>query len=93
VLKKKAKPKSQGTGGKSNRSDTTKKARERGEELVTYTMKKARMASSQYIKCADPNHIKKDYTNLESLLRWTRRRLRRGRRRQRRCLQSRQQWM
>jgi len=26
-------------------------------------MKKARMASSQYIKCGDPNHIKKDYTN------------------------------
>jgi len=30
---------------------------------VTYAMKKAWMASSQCIKCGDPNHIKKDCTN------------------------------
>jgi len=63
VQKKKAKPKSQGTSAKSDKSDTTKKAKEPGEEFVTYAMKKARMASSQCIKCGDPNHIKKDCTN------------------------------
>jgi len=63
VQKKKAKPKSQGTGAKSDKSDTNKKAKEPGEELVTYAMKKAWMASSQCIKCGDPNHIKKDCTN------------------------------
>jgi len=63
VQKKKAKPISQGTSAKSDKSDTTKKAKEPGEELVTYAMKKARMASSQGIKCGDPNHIKKDCTN------------------------------
>jgi len=63
VQKRKAKPKSQGTGAKSNKSDTTKKAKEPGEELVTYAMKRARMASSQCIKCGDPNHINKDCTN------------------------------
>jgi len=63
VQKKKAKPNFQGTGAKSDKSDTTKKAKEPGEELVTYAMEKARMASSQCIKCGDPNHIKKDYTN------------------------------
>jgi len=47
----------------SDKSDTTKKAKGPGEELVTYTMKKAWMASSQCIKCDDPNHIKKDCTN------------------------------
>jgi len=57
VQKKKAKLKSQGTGAKSDKSDTTKKAKEPGEELVTYAMQKARMASSQCIKCGDPNHI------------------------------------
>jgi len=62
VQKKKAKPKSQGTSAKSDKSDTTKKVKEPGEELVTYAMKKARMASSQCIKCGDPNHIKKDCT-------------------------------
>jgi len=60
---KQAKPKSQGTSAKSNKSDATKKAKEPGEELITYAMKKARMASSQRIKCGDPNHIKKDCTN------------------------------
>jgi len=63
VQKKKAKPKCQGTGAKSDKSDTTKKAKEPGEELVTYAMKKAWLASSQCIKCCDPNHIKKDWTN------------------------------
>jgi len=63
VQKKKVKPKSQGTGAKSDKSDTTKKAKEPGEELVTYAMKRARMASSQCIKCGDPNLIKKDCTN------------------------------
>jgi len=63
VQKRKAKPKSQGTGAKSDKSDTTKKAKEPSEELVTYAMKKTRMVSSQYIKCGDPNHIKKDCTN------------------------------
>jgi len=63
VQKKKAKPKSQGTGAKSDKSDTTKKAKEAGEELVTYAMKKALMAFSQCIKCGDRNHIKKDWTN------------------------------
>jgi len=63
VQKKKAKPKSQGTGAKSDKSDTTKKAKEPGEELVIYAMKKEGMASSQCIKCGDPNHIKKDCTN------------------------------
>jgi len=63
VQKKKAKPKSQGTGARSDKSDTTKKAKEPGEELVTYVMKKARMASSQCIKCGGPNHIMKDFTN------------------------------
>jgi len=63
VQKKKAKPKSQGTGAKSEKSDTTKKAKEPGEDLVTYAMKKAGMASSQCIKYGDPNHIKKDCTN------------------------------
>jgi len=63
VQKKKGKPKSQGTGAKSDKSDTTKKAKEPGEELVTYAMKKARMASSQCIKCGNPNHNKKDCTN------------------------------
>jgi len=38
VQKKKVKPKSQGTRVKSDKSDTTKKAKEPGEELVTYTM-------------------------------------------------------
>jgi len=63
VQKKKAKPKSQGTSAKSDKSDTTKKAKEPGEELVTYAMKEARIVSSQCIKCGDPNHIKKDCTN------------------------------
>ena len=63
VQKKKAKPKSQGTAAKSDKSDTTKKAKEPGEELVTYPMKKAWMAFLQCIKCGDPNHIKKDCTN------------------------------
>jgi len=63
VKKKQAKPKSQGTGAKSDKSDTTKKAKEPGEGLVTYAMKKARMASSKCIKCGDPNHIKKDCTH------------------------------
>jgi len=63
VQKKKAKPESQSTGAKSNKSDTTKKAKEPGEELVTYAMKKAQMASSQCIKCGDPNPIKKNCTN------------------------------
>jgi len=63
VQKEKAKPKSQGTGAKSDKSDTTKKAKEPGEELVTYAMKKARMASSQCIKCGDPNKTKKNCTN------------------------------
>jgi len=45
MQKKKAKPKSQGTSAKSDKSDTTKKAKEPDEELVTYAMKKARMAS------------------------------------------------
>jgi len=39
VQKKKAKPKSQGTGAKSDKSDTTKKAKEPGEDLITYAMK------------------------------------------------------
>jgi len=63
MQKRKEKPKSQGTGAKSDKSNTTKKAKEPGEELVIYGMRKARMASSQYIKSGDPNHIKKDYTN------------------------------
>jgi len=63
VQKKKAKPKSQGTSAKLAKSNTTKKAKEPGEELVTYAMKKAQVASSQCIKCGDPNHIKKDCTN------------------------------
>jgi len=63
VQKRKAKPKSRGTGAKCDKSDTTKKAKEPGEELVTYAMKKPRMASSQYIKCGDPNHINKACTN------------------------------
>ena len=63
VLKKKSKPKSQRTSAKSDKSDTTKKAKELAEELLTYTMKKARMASLQCIKCGDHNHIKKDCTN------------------------------
>jgi len=63
VQKKKAKPKPQGTSAKSDKSDTTKKAQEPGEELVSYAMKKARMASSQCIKCGDPNQIKKDCSN------------------------------
>jgi len=46
VQKKKAKPKSQGTSAKSDKSDTTKRAKEPGEELVTYAIKHARMASS-----------------------------------------------
>jgi len=63
VQKKKANPKSQGTSAKSDKSNTTKKAKEPGKELVIYAMKKARMTSSQCIKCGDPNHIKKDCTN------------------------------
>jgi len=63
VQKKKAKPKSQGTSAKSDKPDTTKKAKEPGEELIIYAMKKAWMASSQCIKCGDPNHIKEDCTN------------------------------
>ena len=63
VQKKKAKPKSLGTSAKSDKSDSTKKTKEPVEELVTYTMKKARMVSSQCIKCADPNYIKKDSSN------------------------------
>ena len=47
--KKKAKPKSQGTSAKSDKSDTTKKAKAPGEELITYAMKKALMVSSQCI--------------------------------------------
>ena len=62
-VQKKAKAKSQGTSAKSDKSDSTKKAKDPGEELVTYAVKKARMASSQCIKCGDPNHIKKDCTN------------------------------
>jgi len=64
VQKKKVKPKSQGAGVKSDKSDTTKKAKEPGEKLVTYAIKKPQMASSQCIKCGDPNHIKKDCTNV-----------------------------
>jgi len=60
IQKKKAKPKSQGTGAKSDKSNTTKNAKEPGEELVTYARKKARMVSSQCIKCGDPNQIKKN---------------------------------
>ena len=41
LQKKRAKSKTQGTGGKSDKSDTTKKAKEPGEELVSYAMKKA----------------------------------------------------
>jgi len=63
VQKRKAKPKSQGTSAKSDKWNTTKKTKEPGEELVTYAMKKARMASSQCIKGGDSNHIKKDYAN------------------------------
>jgi len=63
VQKKKAKPKSQSTSAKSDKSDTTKKAKEPGEELVPYAMKKAMMVSSQCIKCGNANHIKKDCTN------------------------------
>ena len=63
MQKKKAKPKSQGTIAKSDNSDTTKKVKEPGEDLVTYTMKKARWASSPCIKCCDPNRIKKNCTN------------------------------
>jgi len=63
VQKMKANPKSQGTGAKSDKSDTTKKAKEPGEELVNYAMKKAPRASSKCIKCGDLNHIKKDCTN------------------------------
>jgi len=63
VQKKKVKPKSQGTGAKSDKSDTTKKAKEPAEDVVTYTMKKAQVASSQCIKCGDPNDIKRDCTN------------------------------
>jgi len=50
VQKKKAKPKSQGTGAKSDKSDTTKKAKVPGEELVTYAMKKAWMGSQPHQK-------------------------------------------
>jgi len=46
VQKKKAKLKYQGTGAKSNKSNITEKAKEPGEDLVTYAMKKVRMASS-----------------------------------------------
>jgi len=46
MQKKKANPKSQGTGAKSEKSNTTKKAKEPVEELVTYAMKKAWIASS-----------------------------------------------
>jgi len=63
MQKRKAKPKSQGTGAKSDKPSTTKKAKEPGEELVTYVMKKARMASSQCITFGNPNHIKTDCTN------------------------------
>jgi len=63
VQKRKAKPNSQSTGAKSNKSNTTKKAKEPGEELVTDAMKKARMESSQCIKCSDTNYITKDCTN------------------------------
>jgi len=63
VQKRKVKPISQGSGAKSDKPDTTKKAKEPGEMLVTYTMKKARMASSQCIKSCNSNHIKKDCTN------------------------------
>jgi len=38
--KKKAKPKSQITGAKSDKSNTIKKAKEPGKELVTYALKK-----------------------------------------------------
>jgi len=44
-------------------SDTTKKAKEPGEKLVTYAMKTAQMASSHCIKCGDGNYIKKDCMN------------------------------
>jgi len=63
VQRRKAKPKSQATGAKCDYSNTTKKAKATGEELVTYDMKKARMASSQCMKCGDRNHIKKHCTN------------------------------
>jgi len=63
VQKQKANPKSQGTSAKSDKSEATKKAKEPGEELVTYAIKYGRMASSQCIQCGDPNHIKKDCTN------------------------------
>jgi len=62
VQKKKSKPKSQGSCAKSNKSDPTKKAKNPDEENVPYAMKKAWMVSFQYIKCCDPNHIKKDCT-------------------------------
>jgi len=58
-----AKPKSQHTNAKSDKSDSTKMAKEPGEDLVTYAMKKPRMTSSQCMKCGGPNHIKKDCTN------------------------------
>ena len=62
VQKKKAQGKSQDISAKSDKFGTTKKAKEPGEELVTYAMKTARMASSQCFKCGDLNHIKKNCT-------------------------------
>jgi len=46
MQKKKAKPKSQSTGAKSDKSNASKKAKEPGKEFVTYGMKKPWMASS-----------------------------------------------
>jgi len=63
MQKNKANAKSQGTGAKFDKSDTTKKAKEPSEELVTYGMKKARIVSSHCIKYGDINHIKKDCSN------------------------------
>jgi len=63
VQKNKAKPKSQGSSAKSDKSNTTKKAKQPSEDLVIYAIKKVRIASSQCIKCGGPNHIKKDCTN------------------------------
>jgi len=45
VQKNHANPKSEVTGAKFNKYNTTKKAKELGENLVTYAMKQAWMAS------------------------------------------------
>jgi len=87
IQKKKAKPKSQGSSAKPNNADTTKKAKELGEELVTYAIKKASMASSHYNKCDNLNHITKLYTNAGNRPRRRKRRPKRKRRRPRWCLE------